>query len=221
MRSLLVVVATIATVTAGSDDTALKLSNEKCTNSWSVTDFSYSCNGDNGDCGFGNKLQASGTIDIGTAFDADEEVSIILKAGIFVNGVVSVTVGESSQKICDVLTPSGGTCGAADSYTFSTDIVIPDHNALQQFLRYTSVTAKVMIGDISTCSAVVSATSSSSSYSMTYVAVASSVVVGSVLVGASIYGCQRRRRIVHRESLKRALVDFEMATAPRNRAAYV
>ena len=67
MRSLLL--ALIVGTVAASDDLSLGITNYKCSGGgWSVTDFQYSCNGDNGDCGFGNKLTATGTIDISQAF---------------------------------------------------------------------------------------------------------------------------------------------------------
>lgn len=218
MRSFLLALLA-ATAVGATDDTVLVVNNVNC-DSWSVSDFSYSCNGDNNECGYGNTLQASGSIQISSSFTADEEVDITLKAGKW--GVSVVTIGQSSQKICDFLTPSGGTCGVADTYTFSESVNIPDEQMLQTFLSYMSVTAKIIIEDtdgstISTCSATVKATASSSSYSM----VASSVVVGSLLVGAGLYGMKRRRRIIQDESLKQTLTDFEMAPDPMNRAVSV
>jgi hypothetical protein len=87
-------------------------------------------------------------------------------------------------------------------------------------INFVSVTAKLVIGDVSTCSATVTSVASSSSYSLAYVA--SSVVVGTLLVGVGVYGIRRRRlRVVENESLKRTLTDFEMAPDPMNRIAMV
>lgn len=217
MRLLLL--ALIVGIVAASDDLALGITNSGCSGGgWNVTDFQYSCNGDNGDCGFGNKLTATGTIVISQAF-ADQE-NITLKVGVW--GLALMPVGSpTSQNVCDFLTPSGGTCGAADTYTFSQQMAIPDNNRLQSVLNinFMSVTAKLIIGDVSTCWATVSSVASSSSYSIA--SVASSVVVGTLLVGAGFYGIRRRRRIVQNESLKHTLTDFEMAPDPMNRIASV
>jgi hypothetical protein len=218
VRSLLL--ALIFGTVAASDDLALGITNYGCSGGgWNVTNFQYTCSGDNGDCGFGNKLTATGSIYIGQKF-TDETVNVTLKVGVW--GVAVVSVGSSSQRICDFLTPSDGTCGAVDTYTFSEKMSIPDDNMLQSALNinFVSVTAKLVIGNVSTCSATVTSVASSSSYSLAYVA--SSVVVGTLLVGVGVYGIRRRRlRVVQNESLKRTLTDFEMAPDPMNRIAMV
>jgi hypothetical protein len=75
---------------------------------------------------------------------------------------------------------------------------------MSSILSMMSPTVTANFGDITSCSATVSAVQSGNSMSM----VAASAVVGSLLAGAVVYGLRRRRRVIRDESLKHTLTDF-------------
>ena len=189
----LVALAVLPTVTAD-----LSLSNASCNSPWTLSGFSSSCNG--GDC------SASGTITVADGGEfANEEVDITFST-------MYMTVFSTKGNLCDML---DGTCESTGDFTFSQDLTLPDSinsSLISSILSMTSPTVTVNFGDITSCSAKVSAVQSGNSMSM----VASSAVVGSLAVGALVYGLRRRRRVIQDESLKRTLTDFEMAPHVRS-----
>jgi len=208
----LLALATTLPTTEAESDIALTIDNAKCNNPWSVTDFSYSC--DSNGCNFGEQVQVSGTLDVSSAFTTGD-VDVSLKITMF-----GFQVAQTTQDICSVIAASDVECGEAGTYTFETNVPIPDENALTNVLMQMTgnyLTVKATIGDITTCSARVNKVQSGSSMSM----VATSVLVGTLIVGAGFYAVRRKRRIIQDESLKRTLTDFEMAPDPWTRAVQV
>ena len=182
----LVALAVLPTVTA--DQTALSLSNASCKDPWTLSDFSSSCDGD---------CSASGTITVADGGQFyNEEVEITFS-------IMYMTVYSTKGNLCDML---DGSCGDTGDFSFSQNLNLPDDNSslMSSILSMMSPTVTANFGDITSCSATVSAVQSGNSMSM----VAASAVVGSLLAGAVVYGLRRRRRVIRDESLKHTLTDF-------------
>ena len=213
LLALVAFTSLLYTVEAESD-VSLTIDNYKCANPWTITSFSYDCN--DGMCNFGEKVHVTGTLNVGSEFTT-EEVEVVLKITMF-----GFQIAQTTQDICAMISSESVECGQPSSdYTFDTEVDIPTENALTNVLMSMTgnyVTVKATIGDITTCSARVNKVQSGGSMSM---AVASSILVGTLLVGAGMYGVHRRRRIIRDESLKKTLTDFEMVPDPVSRVVQV
>lgn len=215
MRLFLLAVALLSTpLVSADDDIALTISDATCDSPWSVSSFESSCDG-NG-CSFGDTVEASATVDVSSDFDPSDVTASIGVSFLDIT-VYSTTVDDLCEH-CEA--NDGQECGAAGSYTCTAGVPIPDESTVTSILmsitgNYVKVT--VTFGGITSCYVHVNKVSSGSSMSM----VGYSVVFGSMLVGAAIYGVRRRRRVIQDESLKRTLTDFEMVPDVSARAVAV